>query len=722
MTTEPGHGRKRQREVNEVSETPNPGRTQLADGEQPKRIRSSPSVTSFVPLPFVVVHRVECSRVEQHHEHHVPSADYLDVPRLLAQSNRKTCLQGQDPIKDIEGYLEDRNNLSFAIYITYSCTRYYETIKDDFKRLRMPTMDENVAIMAKPFFYVLEQDAQPATAESEALILSEGLQDALHVLETHPSGFRWNWNDQSSLMYPYLQLYHQRDLLVDDTTHGLKISHRSHVDALHTYLLSRLGPAYLEAETLFARGSVDRQHWAKLFRPGAVVVTVKNGQPVAFICESCPTQSNGRLLLQCWSWAFDGKFFQNKVVLNISWPSGNDIVAITDLQVYPLEYAVAGLDNELRARGEVFWACRSRKFVNYDVPLEGMEVQISNLRYMIDMTTYKLMHGDEGDEEPPAPRNELPEHEMRAEVYPAEPFILLLPATVRGYGFHNKKWSRLLVKHIRDVSWNKDIFEKRLVLSEDKKELIHALITVHAGKQTAIRTEFMAGKGEGLIILLHGGPGTGKTLTAESVAELAQRPLYRVTCGDIGTEPQSVEEYLKSVLWIGSTWGCVVLLDEADVFLEERTKMYMQRNALVSVFLRVLEYYDGILILTTNRIGTFDEAFKSRIQLALHYPPLNEKDRKGVWRNFFRSLSQAGEVAEFENIEEKLPELSEIKLNGRQIRNTINNARQLARHWGQTLAYKHIDKALKVVVDFEEYVSDVHGHDDEEHARDIGNR
>jgi SpoVK/Ycf46/Vps4 family AAA+-type ATPase len=280
----------------------------------------------------------------------------------------------------------------------------------------------------------------------------------------------------------------------------------------------------------------------------------------------------------------------------------------------------------------------------------------------------------------------------------------------------------LLVKHISDVQWDKGIFEDRLVLSEDKKELIRALITVRAGKQSAIRTEFMGGKGDGLIILLHGGPGTGKTLTAESVAELAQRPLYRVTCGDVGTEPQGVEEYLKSVLWIGSTWGCVVLLDEADVFLEERTKMDMQRNALVSVFLRVLEYYDGILILTTNRIGTFDEAFKSRIQLALHYPPLDEQDRTDVWRNFLHSLAAAGETANFEEIEKKLPVLGRYKLNGRQIRNTINNARQLASYWGQTLRYVHIDKALKVVIDFEKYVTEVHGHDDEEHARDIGNR
>nr|GFD59301.1 hypothetical protein [Tanacetum cinerariifolium] len=82
---------------------------------------------------------------------------------------------------------------------------------------------------------------------------------------------------------------------------------------------------------------------------------------------------------------------------------------------------------------------------------------------------------------------------------------------------------------------------------------------------------------------------TGKTLTAESVAELAERPLYRVTCGDVGTNPETVEKYLNSVMFIGDTWNCVVLLDEADVFMEERTKLDLERNALVSVFLRVLE-------------------------------------------------------------------------------------------------------------------------------------
>jgi SpoVK/Ycf46/Vps4 family AAA+-type ATPase len=278
------------------------------------------------------------------------------------------------------------------------------------------------------------------------------------------------------------------------------------------------------------------------------------------------------------------------------------------------------------------------------------------------------------------------------------------------------------VEHIQDIEWNTGIFEHRLVLQEGKKELVKALVTVHIEKDRTVKTDFMDGKGEGLIILLHGGPGTGKTLTAESIAELVERPLYRVTCGDIGTDPESVEKYLESVLFIGSTWGCVVLLDEADVFLEERTKMDLQRNALVSVFLRVLEYYDGILILTTNRIGTFDEAFKSRVQLALHYPTLDRDGRWEVWRNFAQSLEENGEDINFDEIKKKLDILARHSLNGRQIRNTINTARQLARYKGERLRYAHVDQAIGVVNEFEKYVTDVHGHDDEEYAREQGLR
>ena len=179
----------------------------------------------------------------------------------------------------------------------------------------------------------------------------------------------------------------------------------------------------------------------------------------------------------------------------------------------------------------------------------------------------------------------------------------------------------LAVDRIGEVKWNKQAF-RSLVIDEGTKEPVQALITNQVAQEQG--TDHIDSKGNGLIMLLHGSPGTGKKYTAESVAELAEKPFFRVTCGDIGTKPEDVEKYLESALHLGKPWGCVVLLEEADVFLEQRTLTDLDRNALVSVFLRVLEYYEGILILTSNRVGTFDEAFKSRIQLSLHYENLGK--------------------------------------------------------------------------------------------------
>jgi len=193
---------------------------------------------------------------------------------------------------------------------------------------------------------------------------------------------------------------------------------------------------------------------------------------------------------------------------------------------------------------------------------------------------------------------------------------------------------------ISDVKWNKEAF-RNLVIDRKARDVIRALVSNQLAAENG--TDLIMGKGNGLILLPHGGSGTGKTLIAESVAEIAEKPLYRVTCGDVGTKAEDVERYLESVLHLGKIWGCVVLLDEADVFLEQRSLEDMERNALVSVFLRVLEYYEGILILTSNRVGTSDEAFKSRIQLALHYLVLGPYQRLRIWGNFINRLESFGD-------------------------------------------------------------------------------
>ena len=218
--------------------------------------------------------------------------------------------------------------------------------------------------------------------------------------------------------------------------------------------------------------------------------------------------------------------------------------------------------------------------------------------------------------------------------------------------------------------------------------------------------------------------GTGKTFTAETVAEIAEKPLYRVTCGDLGTEPTAVEKYLESVLYLGKIWDCVVLLDEADVYLEERSMESLARNALVSVFLRVLEYYEGILILTSNRVGTFDESFKSRIQLSLHYEKLNLSDRRTIWRNFFQRLQTFEEVGiDFDDIERHINDLARNDLNGRQIRNAITTSRQLAKHQGKNLDYGDLQQVITIALQFDKHTTDMQGGmNDDERKREDGIR
>jgi SpoVK/Ycf46/Vps4 family AAA+-type ATPase len=223
-------------------------------------------------------------------------------------------------------------------------------------------------------------------------------------------------------------------------------------------------------------------------------------------------------------------------------------------------------------------------------------------------------------------------------------------------------------------------------------------------------------------------------LTAESVAEIAEKPLYRVTCGDIGTEPREVEKYLQQVFHLGKIWDCVVLLDEADVFLEQRSLADLSRNALVSVFLRTLEYYDGILILTSNRVGTFDEAFKSRIQLALHYENLGLTQRRQIWENFAMRLEalqheegkdggEGKERIDSRAILEGVGDLAKHEMNGRQIRNAITTARQLALFKKERLGVKHLEHSIKVSRKFDEYLEEVHEQvKDDEMARQEGLR
>lgn len=127
-------------------------------------------------------------------------------------------------------------------------------------------------------------------------------------------------------------------------------------------------------------------------------------------------------------------------------------------------------------------------------------------------------------------------------------------------------------------------------MDAEYKEIIQAMVSSTAGVE-----DLIAGKGAGLVTLLHGPPGTGKTLTAECVAESFERPLLSLTCGEIGTHSSVIEERLGEAFDDAITWGAILVLDEADVFLEQRTYENIERNALVSSKFTVLRFtFNGL--------------------------------------------------------------------------------------------------------------------------------
>jgi AAA+ superfamily predicted ATPase len=234
-------------------------------------------------------------------------------------------------------------------------------------------------------------------------------------------------------------------------------------------------------------------------------------------------------------------------------------------------------------------------------------------------------------------------------------------------------------------------------------------------------SDIVTGKGRGLTVLLHGPPGTGKTLTAECIAEKQRRPLYTVSCGDLGTEPLDLECRLKKIFNYAVAWKAILLLDEADIFLQERDMHDVRRNALVSIFLREIEYFDGILFLTTNRPGDIDEAFQSRIHVSIGLRALDTEERRQVWAVFIREmdLSEKEKRALLEYVTDNF---DADKLNGRQIRNAVRTALALAQLKKEKLNAEHLERVVKVGREFSGYMEDLNKMNAEEYAIALGRR
>src|SRR6266705_2422323 len=185
---------------------------------------------------------------------------------------------------------------------------------------------------------------------------------------------------------------------------------------------------------------------------------------------------------------------------------------------------------------------------------------------------------------------------------------------------------RIHVNYLTPYIYDAGIADK-LIIPTEQKELVRLLIS----HSNTVFNDIVTGKAGGAVVLLTEPPGTGKTLTAEVYAESERRALYSVQCSQLGTDPNELEDALLKVFARAKRWQAVMLLDEADVYVHERGND-LQQNAIVGVFLRVLEYQSSILFLTTNRPEDVDDAIASRCIARLSYQVPSAEDQIKIWK------------------------------------------------------------------------------------------
>ena len=231
--------------------------------------------------------------------------------------------------------------------------------------------------------------------------------------------------------------------------------------------------------------------------------------------------------------------------------------------------------------------------------------------------------------------------------------------------------------------------------------IIQAITYIH---YHSFKLDAVQNKGEGQVVLLHVSPGVGKTYSVECIAQATGRPLIALTMGDLLQEQGEIDEELQKWFRLAEHWDAILLLDEADVFLERHITRDIARNGIVSIFLRRPEYFSGLLFLTTNRVGQIDDAISSRVSIVLQYDHLSDETRKKIWRSFFAKVQRETGLPGTEKVEINKyaqqyvlndPEVKDLQWNGREIRDALQTAILLARH--RALKEEQpVDKAVEV--------------------------
>ncbi|KAF4419671.1 hypothetical protein CFRS1_v005552 [Colletotrichum fructicola] len=242
---------------------------------------------------------------------------------------------------------------------------------------------------------------------------------------------------------------------------------------------------------------------------------------------------------------------------------------------------------------------------------------------------------------------------------------LTCPPMLVAFLLDENVWAKVHVENLTDIVWPGSPLDT-LDLEVEKKELVQNLTRRFETKEVKV------------------------------VAEETHRPFYRVSAGELGVDPSALEKQLGNVFLLARCWGAIILIDKADMFMAKRRASMPDQNAEVTAFLRLFHTYDGMLFLTSTS-KDIDTAFYDRIHATIEYTELDETQRTNIWR---RQLQRAIGSPEGHPPNSPWPEeayrlLGNVETNGREIRNIVRTAEQLALGLSTELAMKHVVAAMR---------------------------
>ncbi|KAJ5277642.1 hypothetical protein N7524_003795 [Penicillium chrysogenum] len=489
-----------------------------------------------------------------------------------------------------------------------------------------------------------------------------------------------------------------------DSSSDNKSAHTEHLLLLIDHLKHTHTSALQRLESMLQHGHITYDLIWALFKPGCHVYTTcigtKEPRCVVFDAGEEMTQNDETWLnLECRFLDYDGvKFGEAGIFLRVAKFRGSK--RIETLEAFPLHYHPnhEQVRKDLIERGQKFRDlagshvrhCKgSAFFMN-----KGKAIKVNiNSRVAVDAAFFHEMQPNYSR---PSLRDIGVKDKDGISVIDIGAMLMEDREREKEKIFKEKMFLECAVSALRDVDWSPESFDCLQIASETKTLLLSLAKTRLGLIPTVPFDDVIDGKGQGLNMLLNGPPGVGKTFTVEATSEYFKLPLYSISAGELVVDhgdSHALESQLEIIFKIAKHFNAILLLDEADAFMASRTELHDSHNRLVTVFLRKLEYYQGLLFLTSNRGIQFDDAILSRIHLTIEYEDLTKDFRRGLWRTFLFKARTLQGPAVIE--EEDIQRLESLALNGREIKNIAAVAHALAEADTTQVSYKYLELAAK---------------------------